>query len=65
MYITYHEQLAKPESVISFISAKLLSQDVVEFLNERNIHQDRYYFKDNGYYVFIYLENGDRIDIQL
>lgn len=65
MIITYHKEIGKTTKVVNTILHTILSNEVKAFIKEHNVEQERYYFYDNGFYWFIYLDNGDRIDIQL
>ena len=65
MYITYHKEVAKPESLESTIPHLVLNEEIQEFLIKRGILQIEYYFHFNGHFTFIYLDNGDRIDVAL
>lgn len=66
MYITYHKELTRPKKVNSFIPHQCLNEDIQKFIKEHNCQQvDGYYVDNNGFYFFIYLDNGDRIDVKL
>lgn len=65
MYITYHLQIEKPSDVTNTIPHEVLNKEIQDFLKERNCIQKHYYFFDNGFYFFIYLENGNRVDVEL
>ena len=65
MYITYHKEIALPESVTEEIAHKLLCSEVLDYLKARDIHQTNYYFHRGNVLYFLYLDNGDRIDIDL
>lgn len=66
MYITYHKEITKPEEVTAFIPHICLHYNIQSFIEENNCAQkDGYYFDSNGFYMFIYLDNGDRIDVLL
>lgn len=66
MYITYHLELAKPKEITAFIPHKCLHADIQNFIKENNCTQvDGYYVDSNGFYFFIYLDNGNRIDCQI
>lgn len=65
MYLTYHRQIEKPEDVVNTIPHGVLSESAKDIISVYNCKQDRYYFDDNGFYFFLYLNNGDRIDIEL
>jgi phenolic acid decarboxylase len=68
MHITYHKQIPKDDEVVNTIPHEILCDEVKEFIREQQkirgkIEQKRYYFFDNGWFWFLYLDNGDRIDI--
>jgi hypothetical protein len=65
MKFTYHKNVPKPDDVQSTWYWEMLSEELKSFLTDKNQVQDRYFFEDNGYYVFIYLSNGDRVDIAI
>ena len=64
-YITYHQSVKRPEDVQNTIPYVLLAKFIQDKLIEFNCVQKAYYFSDNGFYWFLYLDNGDRVDIQL
>lgn len=64
MYITYHKSVECPEG-LSSIPHQLLCSAVQKFITENNCLQKFYKVKSNSYYFFIYLNNGDRIDVAL
>jgi hypothetical protein len=63
--ITYHEAIQKPNNVVNTIPHDLLDDGVKNYIELVGAKQDRYHFLDNGFYWFLYLQNGDRIDIKL
>jgi len=65
MYITYHQQIIKPVEVQNTIPLVILCKELQDKLKEWDVIQERYFFDDNGFYWFIYLDNGDRIDTRL
>jgi len=65
MYITYHEEIERPEGVDNNMPHMALNTDIRNYLEERGVAKRSYYTKMNGYYLFIYLFNGDRIDVKL
>lgn len=66
MYITYHKEIDKPVGIIiQNLPHIVLDDKIRQFIEERGVKQDNYYFKSNNYYMFIYLDNGDRVDVQL
>ena len=65
MKFTYHLKIKKPSDITNSIPFSVLSKELKLFLQEHNAVQERYYFEDNGFYFFLYLSNGDRIDCQL
>ena len=62
MYITYHPEITKPDNITSQLPHAVLSEELKSTLKEWDCVQPKYYFKDNGMYFFLYLDNGDRID---
>jgi hypothetical protein len=65
MYITYHKEIERPNHVNNKISHDVLSTELKKFIIEKDAEQQSYFFNDNGFYFFIYLDNGDRIDVEL
>jgi len=65
MYITYHQQIIKLVEVQNTIPLVILCKELQDKLKEWDVIQERYFFDDNGFYWFIYLDNGDRIDTRL
>jgi hypothetical protein len=64
-YITYHEAITKSEKAITMVPHDVLSEELQDKLVKWNVKEDRYYFHDNGFYFFLYLSNGDRVDVLL
>jgi hypothetical protein len=65
MYITYHESVALKgdECLIPF---DILREEVREWISEQvGDVQKEYLCRTNGFYFFIHLSNGDRIDVKL
>jgi hypothetical protein len=65
MYITYHQQIIKPSKITNTIPLVILCKELQDKLKEWNVIQKRYFFFDNGFYWFLYLDNGDRVDIEI
>lgn len=66
MDITYHKEVSKPESLESTIPHSILNEEIQGFIKDRiGIPQIDYYCDFNGHFTFIYLDNGDRIDVAL
>lgn len=65
MYITHHKLVPKPDNVHATLPHEILSDEVRAILAKHGVRQEKYYFEDNGFYFFIYLDNGDRIDCAL
>ena len=63
MTITYHQEVERPDKVTNTIPHEILSEELKDFLKESNVVQKKYYFYDNGFFFFLYLDNGDRVDI--
>jgi len=64
MYITYHIEVSVREGVIN-MPIEVLHPDIVEFLSKHECLQSQYLVWSSGYNLFIYLNNGDRVDVQL
>lgn len=64
MYITYHKSI-QPVGDESLIPHEILNEELREFIESKGLKQDHYAFHDNGMYFFIYLDNGDRVDVTL
>lgn len=64
MYITYHLECALPSEEYNTMNHSLLHPKVQDFIKERGVTQQWYYIKSNPWRTIIYLNNGDRIDIQ-
>lgn len=66
MYITYHKEVSKPVGIHSnSLPHIILDKEVRELIEKYDAVQEFYYWRNNGYYFFIYLDKGDRIDIEL
>lgn len=65
MHITYHKEIERPEHITATIPHEILSDALKAALAERGVKQEKYYFRDNGFYFFLYLDNGDRLDYSL
>lgn len=64
MYITYHQSCDAPESHIE-MPFYTLAPEIQDKLKEWNVKQPEYKVGCNGYYLFIALDNGDRVDVHL
>ena len=64
MKITYHKYIETLND-LPIINHLVLNKEITDFLEERKCVQQTYYFKENNFYFFIYLDNGDRIDCSL
>lgn len=64
MYITYHEQILLNKKA-KHLSHVFLNEEIQDFIEERKVKQTSYEVLDNGCFLFIYLINGDRIDVAL
>lgn len=65
MNITYHKEIAKPDGVIASIPHAILDMGIRLFIDVKGCTQHEYYINHNDWYFFIYLDNGDRIDVAL
>jgi hypothetical protein len=64
MYLTYHKEVTSLKDTMS-MPMEALNQDIIDFMVKNNCLQSRYNVRSNGYAMFIYLDNGDRVDVQL
>lgn len=62
--ITYHEGISPKENEIVFPHA-MLDREIRDFLLEQDVYQDTYLVSSNDYFLFIYLRNGDRVDVAI
>jgi hypothetical protein len=65
MYITYHKDVVSPGIPVPYIPHNVLDKDIKEFILEKDVEQKSYEIRSNETHCFIYLNNGDRIDVQL
>ena len=65
MYITYHRNIIKPTEIKNTIPHIILNKEVQDKLKEVNAVQTEYFFLNNEFYCFLYLNNGNRLDIEL
>lgn len=64
MYITYHKEVSIEKELADF-PHDCLDKEIRVFLLEMDVAQATYKVSSNGYYLFIYLNNGDRVDCRL
>ena len=64
-HITYHYAIPKAEDVTSTIRHEILNEELQVFIEGRGEKQEQYFFFDNGFFWFLYLDNGNRIDVML
>jgi hypothetical protein len=64
MNITYHQQISLDKEA-TYFPHSCLNKSIQDFIEERKVKEKMYLTSSNGYYLFIYLLNGDRIDVQL
>lgn len=64
MKITYHKDLSFSGNMFK-VPHSVLNKEIQNFINEHVASQLEYLCSSNGFYFFIYLGNGDRIDVQL
>ena len=66
LYITHHLDIAADDRAIDF-PHRMLNSIVQEFIFDlhNGSYSDFYKVYCNGYYLFIYLSNGNRVDVQL
>lgn len=62
--ITYHKEIQLVGTNWINIPHQHLSNEIKSFIEDRNVKQDVYSVSANNWYLFIYLSNGDRIDVQ-
>jgi hypothetical protein len=64
MYITYHQQITLDPKA-EYFPHLCLHRDIQKFIEDHKVKAKTYLVTTNGYYLFIYLTNGDRIDVEL
>ena len=65
MHITYHVNVQLDMNA-TYFPHSCLAKEIQDFIEGRNVRAKEYLLvKSNGYYLFIYLLNGDRIDVEL
>lgn len=64
MYITYHKEVTLDKDA-TYFPHSCLSKEIQDFIEEKKVKASSYLVATNGYYLFIYLCNGDRIDVCL
>lgn len=64
MTITYHKDIPV-DNHLTRVPHIMLDKKIRKFIKDKNVKQDTYPVKANPYWFFIYLDNGDRIDIQV
>lgn len=62
MYITYH-RLCSFEGKTIKIPHNCLSNEIQQFIENNEVVQEEYVVGCNAFYMFISLNNGDRIDV--
>jgi hypothetical protein len=65
MFITYHQEVNRKESITSRIYHECLHPRIQEYLETKGIKQPMYYINSNNWNTFLYLDNGDRVDIEI
>lgn len=66
MNITYHLSIELPKNkILGRIHHSCLNNEIQQLIINNNEKQDTYLIDFNGYYQFIYLKSGNRIDVQL
>lgn len=66
MNITYHTNVPKKDSITSVVPHTILNEEIHKFIRELDLPFQRYYYYfNNAIYFFIYLNNGDRIDVEI
>ncbi len=63
MYITYHREVGAPKEYIP-MAHNILNKEIQDFIAEYHAYQEYYKVRSNASNFFIYLDSGDRIDIQ-
>lgn len=64
MYITYHREVELNGKTIKF-PHNCLAKEIQDFIELKTAKQYFYEVKTSNSYLFIYLINGDRVDVQL
>lgn len=64
MLITYHKEISPKGNEIRF-PFDGFDEEIRSYLCKKLYLQEEYFISYNGYFLFIYLINGDRIDINL
>lgn len=64
MYITYHKDISQPEGLGLYPFA-CMNKELQAKLIEWDVKQTSYAIDYNAWYLFIYLKNGDRVDVSL
>jgi hypothetical protein len=65
MYITYHEEISIGDKEVIDFPHGCLDITIKVYLENKGISQANYKVRSNGYYLFIYLDNGDRVDVKI
>lgn len=63
--ITYHKEVPYKGVNEPTLPHCILDDKLKTYLENKEVKQDSYHFHDNGFYFFIYLNNGDRVDVML
>ena len=65
MYITYHLNVPLPEDDKTFdFFHSDLNEEIRDYLVNNGLMQKSYKMFASNYYLFIYLDNGDRVDVK-
>lgn len=64
MNITYHKEVTTKHTDLGYIPHELLHPNIKAYIETLDVKQAIYQITCNGYYFFIYLDNGDRIDVE-
>ena len=69
--LTFHKDVVKPQGITKKFPIALLSEQVKQTIKQYQSDnfglwlQDEYYFHITGFYLFLYTEEGHRIDVWL
>jgi hypothetical protein len=65
MFITYHQEVDRKESITSKIYHECLHPRIQEYLEKKGIQQGMYFIQSNNFYTRLYLDNKVRVDIEI
>jgi len=65
MNIKYYKEVFKSSFVLSSMNFNFLNKDIQEFIRKKDVEQEHYSVLSRKDVLYIYLDNGDRIDVRL